>query len=58
MDDYIGEIGEIIDVDSVSVQVCFKNNDTWWYPIDGIEAHFVQVETEQQDKIITNYEIY
>ena len=64
MDRYIGEFGEIVDVDSYSVQVRFKDNDCWWYPLNGIQEHIVQLpeqepeHTDASTQSVTNYEIY
>jgi hypothetical protein len=64
MDRYIGEFGEIVDVDSYSVQVRFKGNDCWWYPLNGIQEHIVQLteqepeHTDASTQSVTNYEIY
>lgn len=64
MDRYIGEFGEIVDVDSYSVRVCFNDNDTWWYPLNQIQEHIVQLpepEPEHTDasiQSVTNYEIW
>jgi hypothetical protein len=58
MHEKIGEIGKIIDVDRYSVRVRFADGAAWWYPIEHIVPHLVLDEPEQQDKIITNYEIY
>jgi hypothetical protein len=62
MNRYIGEFGEIVDVDSYSVQVCFNDNDNWWYPLNQIQEHIVQLpepeHTDASTQSVTNYEIY
>ena len=55
MKDYVGEIGEIIDVDSVSVRVKFNNGDTWWYPLPLALGN---IEKEIDNQISEYYEIY
>lgn len=57
MNDYVGEIGEIVDVDSVSVRVRFNNSDTWWYPIGKINDHLVQAEPETVDANVLNLQL-
>jgi hypothetical protein len=49
---YIGEIGEIINADSVSVQVEFLDGCAWWYPFP------LALSNIEKDQISEYYEIY
>lgn len=55
MDKQIGKIGEIIKIDGDWVLVKIKGN-TWFYPLDQIEAHLVHESPSHYDN--TNGSIY
>ena len=46
MDDKIGEVGEIKNVYSDSVEVIFNDDCIWRYPLDQIEKHLIPEENE------------
>jgi len=55
MEDYVGEIGEIIAADSISVQAQFNDGNTWWYPFPLALGN---IEKEIDNQISEYYEIY